>query len=172
MKHCIGYTVWAGATLALVLASGNAFGQKAPPTTAETLKAFFTQVNKQILDMAEDFPAERYNYRLKPEMRSFGEVIVHVTGGNAWIAKMGRGEQAKWSEIDPKQYQTKDQIVALFKKSLADANAALEAYPEGYQKNIQPWMGVIEHTAEHYGLLVAYYRANDMVPPESRPKTK
>jgi hypothetical protein len=23
---------------------------------------------------------------------------------------------------------------------------------------------------EHYGLLVAYYRANKMIPPESRPK--
>lgn len=172
MKHLIGYTGFAGAVLALALASGSAFAQKARPTTAETLKAFFTQVNKQILDMAEDFPADRYDYRLKPEMRSFGEVIVHVTGGNAWIAKTGRGEQAKWTEIDPKQYRTKDQIVALFQKSLADANAALAAYPEGYEKNIQPWMGVIEHTAEHYGLLVAYYRANGMVPPESRPKTK
>lgn len=172
MKHLIGYKGYAGAALAFVLAAGNAFAQKAPPTTAETLKSFFTQVNKQILDMAEDFPADRYDYRLKPEMRSFGEVIIHVTGGNVWVAKTGRGEQAKWAEIDPKQYKTKDEIVALFRKSVADANAALAAYPEGFGKNINPWMGVIEHSAEHYGLLVAYYRANGMVPPESRPKTK
>jgi hypothetical protein len=31
-------------------------------------------------------------------------------------------------------------------------------------------MGVMEHSAEHYGLLVAYYRANGIVPPSSRPK--
>jgi hypothetical protein len=29
-------------------------------------------------------------------------------------------------------------------------------------------MSVIEHAGEHYGLLVAYYRANRMVPPASR----
>jgi hypothetical protein len=27
---------------------------------------------------------------------------------------------------------------------------------------------VIEHAAEHYGQLVVYYRANGLVPPESR----
>jgi hypothetical protein len=31
---------------------------------------------------------------------------------------------------------------------------------------------VLEHSAEHYGLLVAYYRANGMVPPESRPSAE
>jgi hypothetical protein len=30
--------------------------------------------------------------------------------------------------------------------------------------------GLIEHSAEHYGQLVVYYRANGLVPPESRPK--
>ena len=29
---------------------------------------------------------------------------------------------------------------------------------------------VIEHSGEHYGQLVAYYRINGMVPPESREK--
>ena len=30
--------------------------------------------------------------------------------------------------------------------------------------------GLIEHSGEHYGQLVVYYRANGLVPPESRPK--
>jgi len=30
------------------------------------------------------------------------------------------------------------------------------------------WMLAIEHSAEHYGQLVVYYRANNMVPPDSR----
>ena len=30
--------------------------------------------------------------------------------------------------------------------------------------------GLIEHSGEHYGALVVYYRNNGMVPPESRPK--
>ena len=144
--------------------------QQAPPTTAQTLKSFFQTVNTQILDMAEDFPADKYDFRLKPEMRSFGDVIVHVVGGNQWVAKTGRGETAKWTELDPKNYHGKAEIVALLKKSIDDADATLKANPDGFKGNINPWLGVIEHSAEHYGLLVAYYRANGMVPPESRPK--
>ena len=30
------------------------------------------------------------------------------------------------------------------------------------------WTFAIEHSAEHYGQLVVYYRANNMVPPDSR----
>ncbi len=35
-------------------------------------------------------------------------------------------------------------------------------------KTVEPWLEVTEHSAEHYGLLVAYSRANALVPPESR----
>jgi len=30
--------------------------------------------------------------------------------------------------------------------------------------------GFVEHSGEHYGQLVVYYRASGLVPPESRPK--
>jgi len=30
------------------------------------------------------------------------------------------------------------------------------------------WMFAIEHSGEHYGQLVVYYRANNLVPPDSR----
>jgi len=30
--------------------------------------------------------------------------------------------------------------------------------------------GLVEHSGEHYGQLVVYYRANGLVPPESRKK--
>jgi hypothetical protein len=30
--------------------------------------------------------------------------------------------------------------------------------------------GLIEHSGEHYGNLVVYYRNNRLAPPESRPK--
>jgi hypothetical protein len=30
--------------------------------------------------------------------------------------------------------------------------------------------GLIEHSGEHYGQLVIYYRLSGLVPPESRPK--
>ena len=30
------------------------------------------------------------------------------------------------------------------------------------------WITAIEHSTEHFGQLVVYYRANNLVPPESR----
>lgn len=83
--------------------------------------------------MAEDFPESKYGYRLKPEMRSFGEVIVHIASGNAYAAKAGRGEKVKWDELKPKDYMTKAECVALMKKWIADANEALQANPLGWE---------------------------------------
>jgi len=120
--------------------------------------------------MAKDFPAEKYNYSLKPEMRSFGAVIVHIASGNLYAAKAGRGENVNWDELDPKNYKTKDEVVALLEKSISDANATLKTLPDAsFAKSVEPWLSVTEHSAEHYGLLVAYYRANGLVPPASRP---
>lgn len=121
--------------------------------------------------MAKDFPDEKYSYKLKPEMRTFGAVIVHIASGNVYAAKAGRGENVNWDELDPANYKTKAEIVALLEKSIADANATLKNLPDdSFAKSVEPWLSVTEHSAEHYGLLVAYFRANGLVPPESRPK--
>jgi hypothetical protein len=155
--------------LVLLVSLPLASQQKPAPTTAQSIRGQFAAVDKHILDMAKDFPADKYDFKLKPEMRSFGEVIVHVASGNAYAAKFGRGENVKWDEIDAKDYKTKDQIVALLEKSISDSEATMKTWTDDeFSKRVQPWLGVLEHSAEHYGLLVAYYRANGMVPPESR----
>ncbi len=158
---------------ALIL-SGAALaqGQPKPPTAAQALKRNFEYVNNKILEMAQDFPAEKYDYKLRPKMRTFAAVIVHIASGNIYAAKAGIGEKVKWDdqEQDPGKYTTRADCVALLKMSIEDANRALKANPEGPQKNMQPFLSVLQHASEHYGLLVAYYRANGLVPPESRPK--
>jgi len=121
--------------------------------------------------MAKDFPDDKYDFQLRPEMRTFGAVIVHVASGNIYAAKAGRGEKVNWDELDPKDYKTKAQVVALMEKSIADADATLKNLPDdSFGKSVEPWLSVTEHSAEHYGLLVAYYRANGLTPPASRPK--
>jgi hypothetical protein len=97
-------------------------------------------------------------------------VIVHIASGTVYAAKAGMGEKVKWDELDAKNYHNKADIVALLEKAFADAQSAMKQNPEGPTKNLQPFLDVMEHSAEHYGLLVAYYRANGMVPPASRPK--
>ena len=147
--------------------------QQAPPTPAVSIKRNFSSVNRRLLAMAEDFPAEKYDYRPAKDVRSFGEVLVHVMAGNIYAAKAGRGEKVKWEELDAKNYKGKAEIVSAFKKSIADADATLNTVPdEQFAKTLSPWMGVMEHGAEHYGQLVVYYRLSGLVPPESRPKSK
>ena len=121
--------------------------------------------------MAKDFPDDKYDFKLKPEMRTFGAVMVHIASGNMYAAKAGHGEKVNWDELDPKNYANKTAVVTLMEKSIADAEATLKSVPDAaLAKTAEPWIGVLEHSAEHYGLLVAYYRANGLVPPESRPK--
>jgi flagellar biosynthesis regulator FlaF len=167
MLRLAGYRT---AAVLLAAIAGSASAQ-APATPAKEISEAFAYINKQILDMAKDFPAERYDYRLRPEMRSFGALIVHIASGNVYAAKAGRGEKVKWDELDAANYKTKEQAVALLEKSIADATATLHSLStESFHKTVEPWISVIEHSGEHYGLLVAYYRANGMVPPASRKK--
>src|SRR5262249_33074703 len=145
-----------------------------PPAPARGITNNLRGVNRRVLEMAKAFPADKYNYRPKPEVRSFGEVILHVMAGNTYGAKVARGVPgADWEkeEVDPKKYRGKAEIVGAFEKSVNDAADALKALPpDSFTKSLAPWPSVIEHGGEHYGQLVVYYRLNGMVPPASRPR--
>lgn len=158
--------------LTFLLLAASLFAVAQPPSTpAKSFTSLFEDVNRRLLAMAKDFPEAKYSYRATKDVRSFAEIIVHVSSANAYAAKAGRGEKASWDEIDPKGYTTKAAIVALLEKTIADSTATLKATPEDrFAKTVEPWLAVTEHAGEHYGQLVVYYRNNGMVPPESRPK--
>lgn len=157
--------------LLVLFAAAAVRAQRQPPDPAKALAGSLTSINKQILDMAEDFPADKYGFRATPEVRSFGEVIVHAMSGTVYAAKAGRGENVQWTEIDPKTLKDKAAIVDALKKAIADCDASLKGTAATrFAASPQPWLSVIEHTAEHYGQLVVYYRLNKMVPPASRPQ--
>lgn len=159
----------AALVLSILVISASAISQTR--TTAQSIRGHFSSINQRVLEMAKDFPEDKYDYRLKSEMRSFGAVIVHIASGDVYAAKAGKGENVNWDELDPKDYRTKAQVVSLMEKSIRDAEATLKSLPDdSFAKTVEPWISVTEHSAEHYGLLVAYYRANGLVPPQSRPK--
>ena len=161
-------------TLALVaLFVASAQGQQQSPTPVQSINRNFDSINQRVLEMAQDFPADKYDFRPAKEVRSFGEVLVHVISGNVYAAKAGRGEQVNWDELNPKDFKGKAEIVAALQKSIADADDTLKnTQEERFTKTLRPWIDVIEHAAEHYGQLVVYYRVNGMAPPASRPRAK
>ena len=96
----------------------------------------------------------------------------HLLGALLLTTVAAAAGAASPAEFDAKNYRTKPDIVAALQKSIADCAATLKADPMADGKSIEPWIGVMQHSSEHYGLLVAYYRANGLVPPASRPKSK
>lgn len=133
----------------------------------------WNDIGKRLVIMAEDWPEDKYNYRLKPEMRSFQEVLLHVAGSNYDILNTVTKSKAGDNRNEPPvaEYKTKAQTVAFLKKSIADGAAEIQKEGDaGVLKNLDYWDGYTEHMGEHYGLLVAYYRATGGIPPGSRPK--
>jgi uncharacterized damage-inducible protein DinB len=167
---------WITGGLLLAAAMAVSAQTRALPTPSQGIDSNFRAINRKVLEMAQDFPADKYNFAPTKEMRSFGDVVLHIMAGNNFAAKVTRGENVTWEgeEIAPKTFKGgKDSIVAAFRKSVDDAAASLQKQtPEQLAKSLAPWLAVIEHAGEHYGQLVVYYRLNGMVPPESRPQSK
>src|SRR5262245_66613466 len=78
--------------------------QRQPPDPARALTGQLTSVTKQVMEMAEDFPAEKYEFKATPEVGSFREDIVHAMSRTQYAAKAGRGENVQWDELEAKNY--------------------------------------------------------------------
>jgi uncharacterized damage-inducible protein DinB len=142
----------------------------------------WNDIGRKLTAMAEDFPEDKYDFKPTPAQRSFAEQLLHAAGSMYYFTNPVTGQKPPAAE-DPKrdQYKTKADIVAFVKKSVADGAAAIQSKGEngltetvvyGDQKArvLDIAYGIIEHSGEHYGQLVVYYRLAGLVPPESRPK--
>jgi uncharacterized damage-inducible protein DinB len=157
---------------------------KPPLSQSQAVLESWNDIGRKLIAMAEDFPAEKYDFKPTPAQRSFAEQLLHVAGANYFFISPVEGKQAPAAE-DPKrdQYKTKADVVAFVKKSFADGAAVIKAKgdkgmadlvmePESHRQITVSDLayGLIEHSGEHYGQLAVYYRVAGKVPPESRPK--
>jgi uncharacterized damage-inducible protein DinB len=180
--------------LALKLQSGAAPApaQAAPaqPQPArgqsQEILSFWNQVGHRLIVMAEDFPEDKYGFKPQKDQRSFGENFVHVADEDYRLMTAIKGSPAGPTgskELKFEDYKTKAAVVALIKQVVADGEALLKEQGEaGINREVKypygnfmihasaAWLDAIEHSAEHYGQLVVYYRVLGMVPPASRPK--
>jgi hypothetical protein len=146
---------------------------KLPSTPKDAVLQAWNDTGSQLVTMAEDWPEDKYSYKLTPETRSFSEVLLHVAGSNYDLINKLAGSKLGDGRNDPpvSEYKTKAQVVAFLKKSIADGAAQIEKGGDaGAVKYLYLWIGYTEHMGEHYGLLVGYYRASGQVPPSSRKK--
>ena len=144
---------------------------KPEPTVRDVLLKQWTDIGEKVVKMAEEFPEDKYEFRPVPGVRTFGDQMRHVAFWNGFVAKSARGEKpdGKQNELPKAEYATKAKIVAALKSSLADATAQLKNGPvTPSAKLTELWVSFTEHSGEHYGQMVVYYRLNGLVPPASR----
>ena len=149
-------------------------GQETKPrTTSEAVLVNWEDVGSRLVRMAEDWPEDKYGYRPNPDVRTFQQVLLHVAGSNYDLLDQVSGSKLGDNRNDPPvaEYKTKAQVVEFLKRSVADGSREIKEQGDaGVAKRLDYWIGYTEHMGEHYGLLVAYYRNNGVVPPASRPQ--
>ena len=143
----------------------------------------WNEIGRKLTAMAEDFPEDKYDFKPTPAQRSFAEQLLHAAGSCYYFTNPAMGLKPPAAE-DPKreQYKSKADTVAFVKKSFGDGAAAIQSkgekglmtevvyFPQQKSRVLDIAYGIIEHSGEHYGQLVVYYRLAGLVPPESRPK--
>ena len=165
MRRLVTFSV-----LLAVLALGAGLAQaqdQTPPTPQQRLERSWNNVHKKLIDMAEDFPEEKYDYRPHPDVRSFGEELMHVALLNAFIASSAQPQEGDPEERSREiqrnhKYTSKADTIAKLKKAVEAASAVVDG-----EDNLR-LIGWLEHNGEHYGKLVVYYRVNGLVPPATR----
>jgi formylglycine-generating enzyme required for sulfatase activity len=145
----------------------------------------WNDIGNKLVAMAQDFPEGKYDYKLQKDERTFAENLLHaaaldfvlirrISGSNLG-PDFGEGDNPSRSA-----FKTKPDVVKFVQEAVADGAQVIQQQGDaGLDKtskffgnrmahNSTIWTFAIEHSGEHYGQLVVYYRANDLVPPDTR----
>lgn len=170
----------------LLLAPSSLAAQQNP--LVDDLINSLSQVEEKLTSLAKEFPADKWNWRPAEGVRSPAEVIQHVAADN-WFLPTAAGVSAPAATgIQPNEYPTvqafeeremsREEIMQQMASSFAHAKEAVRSTASQYDKAISLfgfdttirglWLMETTHVHEHLGQLIAYARANGIVPPWSR----
>lgn len=182
----------AGALLAI--AGSTAFSQTQKqamdaPTLASNVDREIGAVEKQVLDVAEAMPEDKFNFT--PEsltipgqdykgVRSFAGQLKHIAASNWFIWSPLTGDKLPDGLKDgngPDTVKSKAEVIQFLKESFAlghKAAATLTAenmlQNPGKSKSTRLHLAEfgVAHAYDHYGQMVEYLRMNGIVPPATR----
>jgi hypothetical protein len=185
VKSRLGAVVLAAGLMVLPTLAQEAKKTETPKpasSASQSLLESWNEIGKKLIAMAEDIPEDKYEFKPKPEMRSWVAQLLHAASGMYYFTNPVMGKPLPADDPARDQFKGKADVVAFVKKSVEDGAAAIKAQGEaGLSKGVAAGgpkltrvddlaYGLIEHSGEHYGQLVVYYRLNGLVPPASRPK--
>ena len=162
----------------------NQTPRSAASRAEETLQ-LWNMIGNKLVAMAQDFPEDKYDFKVQKDQRTFADNLLHaaafeyvvtrkVSGSNSIGPDFGEGDNP------PREnFKTKADVVKFVQGAVeAGAKVIQEQGDAGLDKttawgkrlvhNSYLWTFGTEHSGEHYGQLVVYYRANNLVPPDSR----
>jgi hypothetical protein len=167
--------------------------QVAPPTIASVVDRDISDVEKQMIDLAEAMPEDKFNF--SPEtlhipaseyqgVRSFAFALKHVAASNWFIWSPLTGEklpEGLGNGNGPDNLTKKSEILKFLKDSFALGHRAagtltienmLQTAGNSKSTRLRLAEFGVAHAYDHYGQLVEYLRMNGIVPPASRAKSK
>jgi len=174
--------------LAVIGTSLYSRSQTQAPTPArsraeETLKGW-NDIGNKLIAMAQDFPEDKYDYKLQKDQRTFALNLLHEAAFDYVVLRTVSGSKigpdfGEGDNPSRDQFKTKAEVVKFVQQAVTDgANVIQREGDAGLDRTVPwgkklvhtsyLWMSAIEHSGEHYGQLVVYYRANNLVPPDSR----
>ena len=141
-------------------------------------------IGNKLIAMAQDFPEEKFDFKVQKDERTFALNLLHAAALDFVLLRKVSG-----SNLGPDfgdgdnptrdQFKTKADVVKFVQAAVADGAKVIQQqgdtgldnttkFGNRLLHNSTIWIYAIEHSGEHYGQLVVYYRANNMVPPDSR----
>jgi uncharacterized damage-inducible protein DinB len=163
--------------------------QNQPPAPArsrsEEMLERWNDIGNKLIAMAQDFPEDKYDYKLQKDQRTFALNLLHAAALDFVLIRRISGSNLgpDFGEGDNPtrdQFKTKADVVKFVQQAVAGGAKVIQQQGDAgldnttkffgnrLAHNSSIWTFAIEHTAEHFGQLVVYYRANNLVPPESR----
>jgi hypothetical protein len=135
---------------------------------------------RNILDAADEMPADKYGFKPTPAQMSFGDVVAHLIGeGNDYLCSAASGqkapERAKFTGTDPK-----DKLVAGLKDSFQFCETASAQMQDAQLGDSTTFFGdhkvtraiatliTVADWADHYSQMAIYLRLNGLVPPTAK----
>src|SRR5246127_1352887 len=163
--------------------------QNQPPSPARSrsdeMLDRWNDIGNKLIAMAEDFPEDKYDFKVQKDQRTFALNLLHAAALDFVLIRRISGSKMgpDFGEGDnPSRdaFKTKADVVKFVQEAVADGakviqqqgdaglDKATKFFGNRMSHNSKIWNFAIEHSGEHYGQLVDYYRANNLVPPDSR----
>ena len=164
-------------TLALFLLLPAAAAMAGENPLSDFNRIAYGQVKSWLLKSAEKMPEENYSFRPTEEIRSFGQLIGHVSDAQYLFCSAALGEKNPAPGIE-KSKSSKADLIAALKDAQAYCDRAYNPMTDAQGVQMVKFMGMemaklsvicvnIAHLSEHYGNLVTYLRLKHIVPPST-----